>query len=109
MNTSYSSYKKATTLEFQEAVPKTKEAPKKEGFGAISEFDLKAKFREKLDKDIDDYIILGACNPGLAFKALQAEQDIVLLPPYYLSWRKLNPSFKQLLIKYNVCLQLLME
>jgi len=80
MNTSYA-YKKAVKLSFQDAVVKTKEALKEEGFGIISEINMKEAFKQKIDKDIDEYIILGACNPGLAFKALQIEQEIGLFLP----------------------------
>ncbi len=54
---------------------------KKAGFGIITEIDLKEKFKEKLDIDFRNYTILGACNPALAFKAIQQEDKIgVMLP-----------------------------
>lgn len=66
---------------FDEAVEKTKEALKKEGFGVITEIDMQAKLKEKAGVDYKRYIILGACNPPAAYKALQAEEKIgVLLP-----------------------------
>lgn len=73
--------KGAVPLAFEEALEKTKEALKAEGFGVLTEIDLKAKFKEKLDKDFGSYIILGACNPKYAFEALGKDMDIGLLLP----------------------------
>lgn len=72
---------KKITGSFNEALDKTKAALAKEGFGVISEIDLKGKFKEKLDLDFREYRILGACNPTLAHQAIQQEDKIgVLLP-----------------------------
>ncbi|WP_266206183.1 DUF302 domain-containing protein [Pontibacter kalidii] len=66
---------------FEEATTKVKEALQREGFGVISEIDLKDKFKEKLQVDFRNYIILGACNPQLAYQAIQQEANIgVMLP-----------------------------
>ena len=66
---------------FQEVITKVTEALKKEGFGIISEIDLKEKFKEKLNVDFRNYTILGACNPKLAYEAIQQEDKIgVMLP-----------------------------
>lgn len=80
MNMNYG-YKKTTTLSFSEAVEKTKEELAKEGFGVLTEIDVKATMKKKLDLDYDNYIILGACNPPFANKALQIEKEIGLLLP----------------------------
>lgn len=66
---------------FQEALEKTKTALSNEGFGVISEIDLKEKFKEKLNLEFREYKILGACNPKLAYQAIEQENKIgVLLP-----------------------------
>jgi uncharacterized protein (DUF302 family) len=72
---------KQTELSFDETVVRVKEALKKEGFGVLTEIDVKKTLKEKLNEDFDDYVILGACNPSFAFKALQAEKEIGLLLP----------------------------
>ncbi len=66
---------------FNEAVARVTETLKDEGFGVLTEIDLKAKFKEKLDKDFGEYKILGACNPGFAFEALGTAMDLGLLLP----------------------------
>jgi uncharacterized protein (DUF302 family) len=72
---------KEISSSFSEAINRVKEALQSEGFGVISEIDLKEKFKEKLDIDFRNYTILGACNPGLAYKAIQKEENIgVMLP-----------------------------
>jgi len=66
---------------FEEATERTREALKKEGFGVLSEIRLDEKLKEKLGVDFRRYVILGACNPPLAYKALQEEINIGLLLP----------------------------
>ena len=66
---------------FDEVITKVTEELKKEGFGIISEIDLKNKFKEKLNVDFRNYKILGACNPSLAYKAIQQEDKIGTMLP----------------------------
>jgi uncharacterized protein (DUF302 family) len=74
-------FSKTIDLPFEEAVEKTREALKSEGFGVLSEIDIKEKLKEKLGVDFRRYTILGACNPPLAYKTLQEELEIGLLLP----------------------------
>ncbi len=70
-----------TTLPLPEAVARVRDELKVEGFGVLTEIDVQATLKEKLDIDGEPYVILGACNPSLAHQALGAEPDLgVLLP-----------------------------
>jgi uncharacterized protein (DUF302 family) len=74
----------STTLQhtsMEEALEKITQALKEEGFGILTEIDLKATFKKKLDVDFPNYKILGACNPNFAHKALQAENKIGTMLP----------------------------
>lgn len=73
--------RRTVELSFGDAVERIKSALKDEGFGVLTEIDIKAKFKEKLDKDFGEYVILGACNPGFAFQSLGIEIDLGLLLP----------------------------
>lgn len=74
-------FEKETSYTFEEAVAKVTEELKKEGFGVLTEIDIQEKLKEKLGVDFRKYIILGACNPQFAYKALQKEDKIgVMLP-----------------------------
>ena len=70
-----------TDLNFEDAITKTTEALKKEGFGVLTEIDVKATLKNKIDVDFPKYIILGACNPQFAHKALLSEEHIGAMLP----------------------------
>ena len=72
---------KKVACSYEETVEKTREALASEGFGVLTEIDVKATLKKKLDKNFRKYIILGACNPVYAYKALTAETDLGLLLP----------------------------
>lgn len=74
-------FSKTIDLPYERAVEKTRSALKDEGFGVLCEIDLKEKLKEKLGVDFRKYVILGACNPPLAYKTLQQEINIGLLLP----------------------------
>lgn len=68
-------------ITFNEAIEKTKEALKKESFGVLTEIDMKATLKEKLDVNFYNYKILGACNPDFAYRAIQLEDKIGTMLP----------------------------
>ncbi|MHB8689449.1 MAG: DUF302 domain-containing protein [Candidatus Dormibacteraceae bacterium] len=70
-----------TPLGFQEAEQRTRDLLKEEGFGVLTEIDVRSTLKEKLGEDFRPYKILGACNPQLAHRALQAEPGIGLMLP----------------------------
>ncbi len=81
---------KKTTLPFEEAVQKVTQELQKEGFGVLTSIDVKETLRKKLNVDFPKYIILGACNPPFAYKALQADNQIGLLLPCNVVVQELN-------------------
>jgi uncharacterized protein (DUF302 family) len=66
---------------FDDAVGRTKSVLFKHGFGLLTEIDVKATMKKKIDADIDDYLILGACNPHMAFEAMKLEPKIGAMLP----------------------------
>lgn len=83
MDTHTISYGMTRTIDlpYEQAVERTRQALGAEGFGVLTEIDVRATFRKKLDADFRPYVILGACNPSMALRALTEEQDIGLLLP----------------------------
>lgn len=77
-------YTNDRTLEgigFDDAVARTKAALSNHGFGVLTEIDVKATMKKKIDADIDDYLILGACNPRMAFEAMKLEPKVGAMLP----------------------------
>lgn len=72
---------KTVDLPFEATLNKVTEELKKEGFGVLTTIDVKETLKKKLDVDFKRYVILGACNPQFAYKALQADEEIGLLLP----------------------------
>jgi len=74
-------FTKELDIHYETVVERVKEALKKEGFGVLTEIDVNGKMKEKLGLDMKKYIILGACNPPNAYKAILAEENIGLMLP----------------------------
>lgn len=73
--------KQFKNINFDQAIEEVTEALKNEGFGVLTEIDIRATLKKKLDVDFKPYKILGACNPEFAYKALQAEDKIGTMLP----------------------------
>lgn len=86
-------YALSTTLHttFEDAVERTRKALADQGFGVLTEIDMKATLKAKLGEDMEDYLILGACNPPLAHRAIDADRQIGLLLPCNVAVRS-DPS-----------------
>jgi uncharacterized protein (DUF302 family) len=80
LNTPYA-FGKTVDMPYAEAEKRAREELAKEGFGVLTEIDVRRKFAEKLQKEFRDYIILGACNPHLAYEALGLEVNLGALLP----------------------------
>lgn len=79
-------------ITFDEAVIKITDALKKEGFGVLTEIDMKTTLKNKLDVDFRNYKILGACNPPMAYRALQAEDKIGTMLPCNVIVQEMGPG-----------------
>ena len=78
---SYGAHRELPGVSYDDAVEKVTEALSEEGFGILTEIDVRKAMREKLDEEFRRYVILGACNPRLAHRALTADDNIGLLLP----------------------------
>jgi uncharacterized protein (DUF302 family) len=74
-------FNKIINLSFEDAITRVTEKLKEQGFGVLTEIDIKETMKKKLDVDMPKYKILGACNPPSAYKAIQAENKIGLMLP----------------------------
>ncbi len=74
-------FTKELDIPYENVIELAREALKKEGFGVLTEIDIKEKMKEKLDLDMKKYIILGACNPPNSYRAILAEENIGLMLP----------------------------
>ncbi len=74
-------FNKIVSLSFEDAITRVTEKLKEQGFGVLTEIDIKETMKKKLDVDMPKYKILGACNPPSAYKAIQAENKIGLMLP----------------------------
>lgn len=76
--------------DFNQSIDKVKDALKTEGFGVLTEIDIKKTMKEKLDADFNNYMILGACNPPFAHEALKAENKIGTMLPCNVIVQEIN-------------------
>lgn len=87
-------YGKNLAVPFDTAVQRARESLKSEGFGVLCEINIREKLKEKLGVDFNNYVILGACNPSLAYGALQQEMNLgLLLPCNVIVYEKDGASF----------------
>lgn len=77
----YTMDKTLSGASFEDAVVRARAALAKHGFGVLTEIDVKATMKKKIDADVDDYLILGACNPKMAFEAMKLEPKVGAMLP----------------------------
>ncbi len=85
-------FSKTINAVFDETIPKVTDELKKEGFGIITEIDVKETLKKKLNVDFRNYMILGACNPSFAYQALLAEDKIGTMLPCNVIVQELAPG-----------------
>lgn len=85
-------FNKTIASGFDQAIEKVTEALKKEGFGVLTDIDVKATLKKKLNADFRNYRILGACNPPFAYKALEAEDKIGTMLPCNVIVQEIAPG-----------------
>jgi len=83
---------KITDSSFEEAITRVTEELKKEGFGVLTEIDVSATLKKKIDVDFKNYKILGACNPSFAYKALSMEDKIGTMLPCNIIVQQISAS-----------------
>jgi uncharacterized protein (DUF302 family) len=81
MQTTVYAHRVELDIPYEDAIDRATAALKEQGFGVLTQIDMKATLKEKIGVDVDRYMILGACNPQLAHRALQAEREIGILLP----------------------------
>lgn len=85
-------FTKTLNMSYDEAIERVKDELKKEGFGVITEIDVKETLKKKLNVDFPKYKILGACNPSFAYEALQVENKIGTMLPCNVIVQEVSPS-----------------
>ncbi len=91
-------FEKKLECSFEEAVEKVTAELKKHGFGVLTEINMHDKFKEKLGIDFRKYLILGACNPGFAYKAVQVEDKIGTMLPCSVIIQESAPGFTEVAV-----------
>lgn len=85
-------FSKTITMPFDDAISKLAEELKKEGFGILTDIDVKSTLKKKLDVEFNKYRILGACNPPFAYEALQTENKIGTMLPCNVIVQEVEPN-----------------
>lgn len=89
---SYTINRVIESADFDKVVARTREALSAGGFGVLTEIDVKATMKKKLDAEVGDYLILGACNPKMAYEAIQLEPHVGAMLPCNVILRRTNAS-----------------